>query len=748
MPCQWRTIAPLVGRTAQQCLEHYEKLLDAAQERQLAPHDDPRRLRPGEIDPVPETKPARPDPIDMDEDEKEMLSEARARLANTLGKKAKRKARERQLDEARRLASIQKRREQKMAGIAQGHARRNLKKDRVQINYNEEIPFFKPVPAGLHDVSAELAAQRDRRFQEQELSRLEGVKKQRAAAAAAAADKAKMAKRKRDALPDAIAQINAAVDGALSMRRRRAKLSLPRPMLDEDELERVAKAAAAAARELTATVSASSLSSSSSSASASSSAATAALFDGASATPQQQQQRPGGLLAMRTPRGGGGGGGGGGLDTSSLTRDDKIKRDAALLAQLAQQQTPLAGGDSVSVKNSDFTGVTPLQRQARTPNVLATPLGARGQLVGGTPLRDALQINSDDEPYSSASEQRAAQRRAANELRGALAMLPAPTNEYEIVVPAELPPAPAGDGDDALELDEVDRLAKLREHQRLLSKLELERSSTVLRRDLTRPLAIAPAPAAASGGGGGGGTLAAAAAMIEREMRALLVREHVRAVPSGGAPASSALRREAKADADAAGCDDAGVPNDVALDGALMAQARDLLAVEQAILRSERGLARDAVPAELATLDAFRSFLSGEHSSLWEPRSKRAVVVDAASASDLAAARRAGAELAYAHAQRLRAAATALAADVSGGEREWAEQCAALSERLARAHAEHESARQKRAVYEALAAQEARASSSRLARSKADVQDATQRELQQQARYQALLDRRDELLRA
>jgi hypothetical protein len=30
--------------------------------------DDIRRLRPGEIDPDPETKPARPDPIDMDED--------------------------------------------------------------------------------------------------------------------------------------------------------------------------------------------------------------------------------------------------------------------------------------------------------------------------------------------------------------------------------------------------------------------------------------------------------------------------------------------------------------------------------------------------------------------------------------------------------------------------------------------------------------------------------------------------------
>lgn len=122
MPTQWRTIAPIVGRTAAQCLEHYERLLDQATrgtkgEAEYSAGDDPRRLRPGEIDPNPESKPARPDPIDMDEDEKEMLSEARARLANTRGKKAKRKAREMQLEEARRLAALQKRRELKAAGI-------------------------------------------------------------------------------------------------------------------------------------------------------------------------------------------------------------------------------------------------------------------------------------------------------------------------------------------------------------------------------------------------------------------------------------------------------------------------------------------------------------------------------------------------------------------------------------------------------------------------------------------------------
>jgi pre-mRNA-splicing factor CDC5/CEF1 len=81
MPTQWRTIAPIVGRTATQCLERYQKLLDEAEAKEneelglagpsddVGPSvDDIRRLRPGEIDPDPETKPARPDPIDMDED--------------------------------------------------------------------------------------------------------------------------------------------------------------------------------------------------------------------------------------------------------------------------------------------------------------------------------------------------------------------------------------------------------------------------------------------------------------------------------------------------------------------------------------------------------------------------------------------------------------------------------------------------------------------------------------------------------
>lgn len=85
MPTQWRTIAPIVGRTATQCLERYQKLLDDAEAKDndelgLGSGDNAeampaegsrggvRGLRAGEIDTDPETRAARPDPIDMDDD--------------------------------------------------------------------------------------------------------------------------------------------------------------------------------------------------------------------------------------------------------------------------------------------------------------------------------------------------------------------------------------------------------------------------------------------------------------------------------------------------------------------------------------------------------------------------------------------------------------------------------------------------------------------------------------------------------
>ena len=57
------------------CMSYFHFLFyvfrDKAQQKDIEPgEDDPRKLKPGEIDPNPETKPARPDPVDMDEDGK------------------------------------------------------------------------------------------------------------------------------------------------------------------------------------------------------------------------------------------------------------------------------------------------------------------------------------------------------------------------------------------------------------------------------------------------------------------------------------------------------------------------------------------------------------------------------------------------------------------------------------------------------------------------------------------------------
>ena len=188
-------------------------------------YDDPRKLRPGEIDPNPETKPARPDPKDMDEDELEMLSEARARLANTQGKKAKRKAREKQLEEARRLASVQKRRELRAAGIDLPMKRR---KKRAGIDYNAEIPFEKKPALGFYDTSEEKSQNKSLDFESLKQQDLEGELRSEREERERNKDKHKL-KKQSDEVPQAMLQ-------NLEPIRKRSKLVLPEPQISEQEL--------------------------------------------------------------------------------------------------------------------------------------------------------------------------------------------------------------------------------------------------------------------------------------------------------------------------------------------------------------------------------------------------------------------------------------------------------------------------------------------------------------------------------
>lgn len=154
LPNQWRTIADMMGRPAQVCIERYNRLLEGEDSdgRILGPGSTD--LKVGDINPNAETQMARPDTGDLEDEEKEMLAEARARLLNTQGKKATRKIRERMLEESKRIAELQKRRELKQAGINVA-IKKPKRKYGTDIDYNEDIVYEQaPIP-GMYDTSTE-----------------------------------------------------------------------------------------------------------------------------------------------------------------------------------------------------------------------------------------------------------------------------------------------------------------------------------------------------------------------------------------------------------------------------------------------------------------------------------------------------------------------------------------------------------------------------------------------------------------
>lgn len=176
--------------------------------------------------------------------------------------------------------------------------------------------------------------------------------------------------------------------------------------------------------------------------------------------------------------------------TPAAAGANRVMQEAQNLLALQAGQTPLLGGENPDLHPSDFSGVTPRAAPAATPNplaaaaaavgatpgrsvagVAATPLlagavpatgsravagisatplltGATPGRGGGaglpsatpTPMRDALGLNDPDSLAGAASKREEAARLALqrNELRAGLSQLPAPKNEYQIVVP-ELP---------------------------------------------------------------------------------------------------------------------------------------------------------------------------------------------------------------------------------------------------------------------------------------------------------------------
>lgn len=472
MPTQWRTIASIVGRTASQCLEHYEYLLDQAnkknEDEQL---DDPRKLKPGELDPNPETKPARPDPKDMDEDELEMLSEARARLANTQGKKAKRKAREKQLEEARHLASLQKRRELRQAGI---YLSKNPKgsKRRKGIDYNAEIPLQKTVPAGPYDTSSDVYEPAHFDFKKLRQQHLEqGNKKDK--------DKDKKSKDKKENEEPINFNFVEPV-------KKRSKLVLPEPQISDAELDQVVKIGKMNSNILAEIENDHS--------------ASQALLSDYSITSNEA------LNDLRTPR------------QSSYSRDALIAEAQNLIA-LTNTETPLKGGENTPlVEVEGFTSsefATPgykINQVSATPNlVLSTPFRTPSRNKGSfatpapvgnfTPasVHDSLSINPEESLALQISNQKTFIKENRNRLRQVLSELPAPKNEYEIVVNEDDDEEEIGKKDEDMEQDQADvdlnlqkgiedDLESIKRKQTLAVQLNLPRPQEIISNLIVQPV--------------------------------------------------------------------------------------------------------------------------------------------------------------------------------------------------------------------------------------------------------------------
>ena len=412
MPTQWRTIAPIVGRTATQCLERYQKLLEDAEAREnselglggpaggeaAAPSaDDVRRLRPGELDPDPESKPARPDTIDLDEDEKEMLSEARARLANTQGKKAKRKARERQLEESRRLALLQKRRELKNAGI-------NIKitnRKKGQMDYNADIPFEKPAAPGVYDTKEELERN------ERERENFDPRKQQLAIKRKGEQDEEPDKKRQKGEKNGPSADFSAAIKAGNMQKIREAEqnskrraLVLPAPQVGESELEDIVKMGLASEQ------------------------ANQLARQGENETTMGlvgNYSNMVGSTPIRTPR--------------APPQQDHIANEIRNIRALTETQSSLLGGENTPLHEANtstgFEGAGPGKHSIVTPNPMATPfwqtsgtpLASSRAGPGATPLRtprDGFAINQDGYgqlPGATPRELKLQERTVKNQLR-------------------------------------------------------------------------------------------------------------------------------------------------------------------------------------------------------------------------------------------------------------------------------------------------------------------------------------------
>ena len=400
-----------------------------------------------------------------------MLSEARARLANTQGKKAKRKARERQLEESRRLAQLQKRRELKNAGI-------NIKivtRKKGQMDYDTDIPFEKAPAPGFYDTQEEeVRNEKQREAFDPRKQQLANKRK------GDQEDMEDRKKRKNEKGGPSRAFAAAAAAGQMQKIReaeqssKRRSLVLPAPQVGEGELENIIKMGLSGER-------------ASQIAGNSENEATRGLISNYSTIT--------GATPIRTPR--------------APQEEDRVANEIRNARARTETSSALLGGENTPLyegnSSTGFSGIAPSKQQISTPNPIATPFrqtsagGLSSTPVPGnraseaTPLRtprDNFHLNdlANGPTGHTPREVKLAESTLKNSLRGKLASLPKPKEtDWELELPDEQDEPLQAEivEEDAAERDRRDRIAR-----EVADQAEFRQQSQVLQKGLPRPNAV------------------------------------------------------------------------------------------------------------------------------------------------------------------------------------------------------------------------------------------------------------------
>jgi pre-mRNA-splicing factor CDC5/CEF1 len=401
----------------------------------------------------------------VDEEDKEMLSEARARLANVSGKKAKRKARERQLEESRRLALLQKRRELKAAGI-------NIKitpKKGNHIDYNADVPLEKEVPSGFFDTTEELDHNEKQREafdpRKQQLANKRKMDQQE--------DGGDSKRKKKDEKAGGLAASYAKAAQMQKIREaeqssKRRALVLPAPQVGEAELEDIVKMGMTGERAITGV--------------GSDNIATQGLVGNYS------------NIVGNTP-----------IRTPMAPKEEDIIANEIRNARLrTETQSALLGGENPDLIGDEAPtslSAPSSRHQIVTPNPMATPFRQTNGGIGATPMhqgpgatpmrtpRDTLRLNGEDGAMQLVGQTprdiRLRENAKKQDVKSRLAALPKPKEtSWEFELPEEQT--------DQMEVeiseeDAAERDRRNMELQKAAERAEFARQTQVVQRFLPRP---------------------------------------------------------------------------------------------------------------------------------------------------------------------------------------------------------------------------------------------------------------------